>query len=138
MLKRYKTNVFSIIALVSFLLVLGSVGAMERNTVSLLQGTIQVIVFSISTVLFIRNARTSFDLVVPKQRYSVFFKLDGWLIIEAAHQVAAEELAREILKKPMKTLEKITQRENELDIVIGTEIPLNWEYHGKPVYYRKE
>ena len=56
MLKKHKTSLFNTMALISFFLVLGSVGAMERNTVSLLQGTIQAIFFLASTALFAKLA----------------------------------------------------------------------------------
>ena len=50
-MKKWRKSIFGAIALVSFFLVLGSVGAMERYTISFVQGAVQMFGFMASFVL---------------------------------------------------------------------------------------
>ena len=50
-MKKWRKSVFGAIAFLSFFLVLGSVGAMERYTISFEQGTVQMFGFMASFAL---------------------------------------------------------------------------------------
>ena len=47
-MKKWRKSIFSAIAFASFFLVLGSVGAMERYTISFVQGAVQMFGFMAS------------------------------------------------------------------------------------------
>ena len=50
-MKKWRKSIFGAIAFLSFFLVLGSVGAMERYTISFEQGAVQMFGFMASFVL---------------------------------------------------------------------------------------
>ena len=50
-MKKWRKSIFGAIAFVSFFLVLGSVGAMERYTISFEQGAVQMVGFMASFAL---------------------------------------------------------------------------------------